>query len=278
LQFVFTGANYARLVQGLGGTAPDDADDLSVAPYANYLYTYDSAHRISTEIVSGAGGTSNGGGVNSDLTAGLGLYTYQYTTSNNTVGPNSWLTKTVVTQPNGAAEVVYSNGFGETMLDIQDAGGGTDPSPGDSVRITDYQYNDNAQVTEVIQPNAFMQVGTLSYNDSNADPTTGFISATNGLIQAVNYYNSSSASLTSPGGVINYEQDITDQQGTGGTPQEQESWSYIAHNYSGGATVYALATDTTYGLANGYDPRTVTYSYDWFNGSNAISSSVTTLP
>jgi hypothetical protein len=288
LKFVFTGANYARLTQNLeamtGDAKPDDAGDSSVADYANYQYTYNGDERISSEVVAGAGGTELGGGVNTDLPddvtsgAGLGVYTYQYNTSNNTVGSNSWATQTIVTQPNGEAEIVYTNAFGEVMMDIQDADDSSGISPSDAVRITDYQYNDSGQVTQVTQPAAFQKIDGVSYDDSNADPSTGFISTTNGLIEKVNYYNSSSASLTSSGGVINYEQDITDQQGSGGSAQEQESWSYIAHNYSGGATVYALATDTTYGLANGYDPRTTSYSYNWFSVTNAISSSTTTVP
>ena len=285
LQFVFTGSAYARLKASLGSASPDAATDAQVAPYADYNYAYDSAHRIASEAVAGAGGTAAGG---ADA-GGLGTYAYQYAQSLNDAGVNSWQTRTVVTQPDGNAEVVYTNAFGQTMLDaldqVQAAGS---PSASDPTTATDYQFDDAGNVVQIASPSAFQKAGGVWYDDANADPAAGHLSSAAGRVQTITYGSATtaagsvSAGTAVAGDVAGYRKEVDLRQGTAGTAQPQQSWTYVA-NAGVTGTAYAMATQTTYGGANRADPRTTSYAYAFYvNGAAQATDQVermtTTLP
>ena len=290
LKFVLTGANYARFrtaaatfsTTGYSGhtTLPDFATDAQVAPYADYQYTYDSANRISAETVAGAGGTAAGGADD----GGLGTITYAYASSSNTAGPNSWATRTTVTQPDGNAEVVYANIAGETMLDAYvsvPTGGSVGAT--DAVTATDYQYNDAGQVVQVAAPSAFAAVSGAWYDDADADPAAGYLSTSAGLVESVTYATTTTASgsvaagTASAGDVAGFVKEVDLRQGTGGTAEPQESWTYKPNVTSAG-TAYVTATDTTYGAAGGADGRTTSYAYAFYSGSDRVRQVTVTLP
>ena len=118
LKYVFRPDSYARLTAALG-TGIDSISDTSAAPYADDYFEYDSSQRCTKHVVAGDG-TTLGSGAN-----GQGTYTYSYTSSSNSVGYNSWATKTTETLPDGNQNIVYTNAFGEVMLAVyHDAGSG----------------------------------------------------------------------------------------------------------------------------------------------------------
>jgi hypothetical protein len=149
LEYVFNGASYARLMGALG-TDVSDLTDAQVAPYADNYFQYDSEQRVTEEIVQGAGSSTDSGG--------LGTYTYNYTASGNAPAVNSWSTKTVVTNPDGSTDTVYTDAYGEVLLDDH-----YDPSSGVH-NDTFYQYNAAGQLTLMASPSA-----VSGYDDSNAD-------------------------------------------------------------------------------------------------------------
>ncbi len=100
LEYVFNPASYTRLTAALG-TNLGSLTDAQVAPYADNYFQYDSQQRVTQETVQGAGDSQTGGG--------LGTYTFSYTASSNTPGFNSWAMKTVVTNPDGSTDTVYTN-------------------------------------------------------------------------------------------------------------------------------------------------------------------------
>jgi RHS repeat-associated protein len=264
LKYAYGPDSYARLVTALGSTPPGSATDSQVSAYADDFYQYDSQHRVTEAVVQGAGCSSCSGG--------LGTYTYSYTTSNNPAGFNSWATKTLETLPDGNTNTVYTNAYGEVMLNAY-----TDTTL-NQTWDTFYQYNNQGQVTLQAMPSA-----VTGYNDSYADllhnqgGTYQYLSNSSGLIQLTDYYASTTAGETTAGGVTGYQQDTKLEQGQQGTAITQETWQYFQHT-AGGASVDPLATDTVYRNTDGTGAETTCYAYTWFSGTTQMQSEAVSAP
>jgi hypothetical protein len=115
LKYAFGPAAYARLAAAVAN--PLTATDTQVAPYADVYLTYDSQRRVSTETVAGAGASAANGD------NGLGTYSFSYTASSNAAGFNSWAVKTTETLPDNNQNIVYTNAYGEIMLQVFASGG-----------------------------------------------------------------------------------------------------------------------------------------------------------
>jgi hypothetical protein len=256
LKYVFNPDSYARLTAALGSNV-SNLTDAQVAAYADNYFQYDNTriHRVTSETVQGAGDSQTGGG--------LGTYTFTYVTSTNTVGHNSWGMKTVVTNPDGSKDTVYTDAYGEVMLDDH-----YDPSSGQD---TDqfYVYNSNGQLTLAAEPSAIS-----GYNDTYAD----LLDNVNGVYQ---YLNNSSGLITRydyyTTGVPNTLQDAKIQQGQSGTLSLQETWQYFAYSYNG-QTIPFVASDTVYRNTDGTGAETTSYSYTWYSGTAQIQSETDTAP
>jgi hypothetical protein len=107
LKYVFNPDSYARLAAAVAN--PQTASDATVAAYADDYYRYDGKQRGSRGDVQGAGASSG---------TGIGSYTESYSTSANAAGYNSWAAKSVDTLPDGTTKTVYTNAYGEPMLNV----------------------------------------------------------------------------------------------------------------------------------------------------------------
>src|SRR5205823_5539093 len=96
LKYAVHPSSYARLAAAI--TDPFAATDAQLAPYADYYFEYDSSQRVTKEVAQGQGC--------SVCSAGLGTYTFSYTTSSNTASVNKWKVKTVETLPDGNQNIV----------------------------------------------------------------------------------------------------------------------------------------------------------------------------
>src|SRR5262249_17082051 len=108
LKYYFSPTSYARLVAAVG--TPTTATDSQVAPYADDYFEYDSQHRVTKEIAQGEGCSS--------CSAGLGTYTFDYTTSSNPDGFSSWKVRTTETLPDGNQNIYYVNAYDQQMLKV----------------------------------------------------------------------------------------------------------------------------------------------------------------
>ena len=81
-------------------------------------------------------------------TGGLGTYAYQYTTSANADGYNSWKFKTVETLPDGNTNTYYTNFAGQVMLEVFE-----DAINGDQWR-TFHQYDSAGRMLLKANPSA----------------------------------------------------------------------------------------------------------------------------
>jgi hypothetical protein len=186
LKYYFSERSYAQLTAAVGN--PTTAGDSQVAPYADDYYHYDSSRRLTQAVVQGEGC--------SVCSAGLGTFTFSYTTSSNSLGYNSWAVKTVMTHPDGSTDTIYSNYAGETMLDSF-----TDATTLITTN-TYYRYDIAGRAILEAMPSA-----VIGYDDSYADlvnyqnGTYQYLSANSGLIDLTTYYTSTTATAMTPGGV-----------------------------------------------------------------------------
>ena len=149
LEYVVNPASYARMTAALG-TDLSSLTDAQVAQFADYYFQYDSQGRVTQEVVAGAGSSTDSGG--------QGTYTYSYTASSNSPGFNSWAMKTIVTAPDGSMDTVYTNAYGQVMLDDH-----YDPtSEVDTVSF--YVYSSSGQLILSAAPSA-----VSGYDDGYAD-------------------------------------------------------------------------------------------------------------
>jgi YD repeat-containing protein len=211
-----------------------------------------------------------------ELHGGLGAYTYQYTTSSNPAGANSWAVKTVEGLPDGNQNIYYTNAYGEVMLSVYHDTTTNQSWP------TFYQYDGQGRVLERADPST-----VTGYDDSHADLLVGqggsyqYLSNDSGRLTRYDYYDTTTAGETTPGGVAGYQLDTKLQRGQQGTPVLQERWQYYAHT-GGGSTVYPAATDTVYRneTNNPNDPgaQTTHYAYTWFPDSTRKQTMTTDKP
>jgi RHS repeat-associated protein len=261
LKYVFSPQSYARMAADISN--PLTATDAQVAPYADDYYQYDpTSQRVTMAVIQG-----NGCSV---CTGGQGTFTYSYASSTFSPGYNSWAEKTVETLPDSSTNTVYTNFAGETMLDVFQSG---------SQKWENfYQYDASGRLILQANPSA-----VTGYNDSYADLLDqnqvgdyGYLSSTTGLIQLTDYYSSTTATETTPGGAAGYYQDTKLEQGKAGTPILQSSAQYFAH--TAGMTIYPVATSTVYRNTDGTGAETTSYAYTWYTGTTAMQTKTVSLP
>jgi RHS repeat-associated protein len=262
LKYAFNSASYERLTAALG-TNLSSLTDAQVAPYADNYFQYDSQQRVTQETVQGGDAQSGGG---------LSTTTYSYTASSNAPGVNSWATKTVVGNPDGSSDTVYTDAEGLVMLSDH-----YDPISGQHT-IAFHAYNDQGQLILDAAPSA-----VTGYDDSYADllnnvnGTYQYLNNSSGLITRYDYYTTTTATETTAGGVAGYQEDVEIQQGQEGTLVPQETWQYYAHA-ANGQTIAPVASDTVYRNDDGTGAETTTYSYTWFANSAQMQSETVSAP
>jgi RHS repeat-associated protein len=262
LKYSYDDQSYARLVQAFPN--PDNATDAQAAPFATTHYVYDSQHRVTTAVVQGSGCSA--------CTGGQGTYTYSYTTSANSAGFNSWRYKTTETLPDGNLNYVYANSHGEVMLKVFHDQGSTQNWE------TFYQYDDQGRITRMANPSA-----VFGYDEARPDLLNQqgghyqFLYDDRGLITRTEYYTTTTAGETTPGGVTGYEYQQSIQRGQMGTPILQSTTQYFSHT-GGGATIYPTATDTVYRNTIGTGPETTSFSYTYYDDSTRIQVKAISQP
>ena len=103
------------------------------------------------------------------------------------------------------------------------------------------------------------------------------LSETSGLITLYNYYSSTTAGPTTPGGVAGYLQNVEVQQGYPGTPIVPSQTQYYAQT-AAGALICPVAAQTEYCNTNGTGAETTSYAYTWFTNTAQMQSETITEP
>ncbi len=301
LQYVFNSNASARLREAVAAynAANGASYDVFSAPatlaaaYADNYFQYNSNHQVTLETFSSGG---------SSATNGLGTQTFSYYQNPQFVAGdnyNTWFTRTTQTNQDGSRQIVYTNVNGDTLLsmtvDNTDIG---NPSLDGKVWITANTYDSQGRQLETISTSAInmnasilngattptaIQAALEQYADLGI--SEGLVYTGQGLINSTTYYASTTATSTTPGGAAGYTQADYVQQGSAGTPIEQDSYTYIQHLDSNGNTIFPEATFTQYQstAGNGSTPETTDYSYSWQSNSsgqvtNQIADQTTSNP
>jgi RHS repeat-associated protein len=260
LKYQLTGPSYDRLTADLG-TGVDGLTDAQVAPYADRAYQYNpTSHRVTQAVIAGAGG---------DATGGLGTYSYAYTASANASGVNAWRTKTVVTTPEGNTDTVYTNAFGQVMLDAY-----TETATGQAFD-TFYRYDAAGRLVLEAAPSA------VSGYDDGYDDLVDYVSGnaiylrdSDGVLTKYTYAGSTTATDTTAGDAAGYLTGTDLLHGEAGTPVPQETRTYVERTAYTTLAFYFPAASTVYRNDDGTGGQTTTTTYTW-QGSTAMPTSVT---
>ncbi len=250
LKYVFNPQSDARLVAAVGN--PFNATDQQVAPFADDFYQYDNQGRV-VQATAQAQGT----------------FTYSYTSSPNPVGANSWAVETTETLPDHNQNLVFTNAYGEVMLQVfHDSGSNLQWD-------TSYRYDDQGRLIQVANPSAVTGYDPRYPDLLNRNPQTGhyqFLQDSAGLIQATDYYPLNAP--IAPG----YYQDTRLQDGQLGSAILQRSVAYTSHTASpanGGGTIYPMAAATAYRNSDGSGSETTSYRYDaWFSNAAGLTNGI----
>jgi len=246
LKYLVSPASYEQMLNA--GITPETASDAVIATYADLYFEYDSGQRVTLM-----------------REANTYTWTFAYTASANANGYNNWKMKTVETLPDGNQNLVFTNYAGQVMLKVFQSG--------TSKWYEYYQYDSQGRTILFAESSA-----VASYSEGAPGLVT--LNGSTGLIHVYDYYTSTSATTTTPGGVAGYLQDTKVKQGGSGSAILLGAWQYIASEQIGNNTVYPLASETAYQSASGggSSPTVTSYSYLWYAGTLQTQLRTTTLP
>ena len=247
LRFALGPDAFARLTEDPQVSDPFLATDAQVARYADSYFEYNADQRVTRSVTN----------------AGLFTYLFDYTLSANDEDPNEWILKIVKTQPDGSTVTRYNNFLGQTML--------TDLADGSDHWLNYFQYNADFREIVHASPSA-----VISYDEGQPDLDVSLQSAS-GLLNLTNYYATTTATPTTPGGAEGFVETSQLQEGTGGTPITQMELDYFQRT-DGIATIYPIANSTVYRDDAGTQPVTTSFAYTWQGSTIQIDQRTTTLP
>ena len=249
LKYSLTGAAFTRLKNDPDVTDPFLASDAKVAEYADQYYEYDSEQRATKATIRG----------------GLLTYTYAYEVSNHTPDYNNWTYKATMTRPDGAQEITYSNFISQPLLTVL--------KDGTNEWLTHTKYDNNANEIQKANPSAIS-----SYDDTQADLGV-MLKANEGLIELTDYYSTTTATETVPGGVDGHVQFQKIKEGSSGSPVALSETKYFKREV-GSIISYPIASQTQYQseASGGSLPSTTSLSYTWYPDSTSVQEQTTTLP
>lgn len=268
LKYVVDARSYARIIAQYGNA--DAVSDAELAGYATHYFEYDARRRCTRHDVQGFGGEGS-------PTAGVGSSRYAYFVNVNRpsdwdTNPEVWNYKTVETLPDGNQNVVYCNASGEVLLNVfrnlSDPG---NPSLEGKQWGTFYRYDGKGHTLWKAVPDAVVLPDDLAVLEAYPD----LLNKQNG-----NYYYLTDAigsivvATYTPAG---YVEDALVQQGELGTVVPVSRSEYAARTVNG-ATIYLPAVQTIYAGANRSEPRTTTYTYEWYANTFQPSRMTATLP
>jgi YD repeat-containing protein len=275
LQFVLDPDSYARLKAAGSGLDPlsDCVSSTCLAAYAQETFTYDSAGRVATAVVQGAGSSSSAtGSSSSSSTNGQGTYTYAYTANALADGSdfNDYQLSQSVTQAFAGTCLVETVYYNDALQPIADVCYDTQSG---ATWDTFYTYDTEGRNIQVALPSAVEGICTAFSDLGQSDE----LNAT-GEIQTTEYYSSTSATSTTAGGVAGWVEETFLQQGIYGTPIAQDCTTYFEFTATGDQPLVEVAADTTFGTDSGTDPRTTHYCYGFVSGSLQLAWVKAQLP
>ena len=237
LKLVIGPTAYQQMIDA--GLNPETAPEADLINFADFYYEYDSQRRVTLERLEG----------------GRKEYSFTYLLNESSDGhPNTWLTKTVETLPDGSQNRVYTNaGYNPLVKILQEAG-------------TSRQWVDAYTYTELWRPATHAHPSAVASVDEPAgsgDPLTVNLRTAAGLIEVTNYYDTTNPAT---GAVAGYVFTRAVKNGSGGTEQVTEKLKYETRTVAG-ASIHVVKEKLVYpvvGMAD-TDAPTTTYERIWYD-------------
>jgi RHS repeat-associated protein len=269
LKFVVTPESFSKLSAAVSN--PFTATDAQLAPFADNYFQYDADGRAVSENAAAAGASGDSGqGVSP-----LSYYTNPDFPTSGTPDFNTWRQRTIEMLSDGNQNIVYTNVNQDVLLEIQvDNVDPANSSNFSNAWITGYQYDSSGRLIASISTSAidssFYTLSDPSAYEAYADLglTEGGVLSSSGLINTTSYYSTTTATSSTPGGAAGYTEADYVQQGSSGTPIEQDFYTYFSHTDANGNTIYPAATSTVYRNTDGTGAETTSYAYTYYTGTN----------
>ncbi len=276
VRYVLGPTGYGRAIASLGSEANiNSASDTTLSQWAQLYSEYDTAGKVTKQIIQGRGcGCGSAGG--------KGTYTYTYTdaTHGQPPGPNTWKRKTVETLPDGNQNIVYtgghgtgySGGFGGTMLrSFKEVATGNEWK-------SYTRYNESGQVILKASP-ASMTGYSESFIDlvnwSEGTQSSPYIADSTGLVGLYEYWSTTNVLN---GQVAGFASVVRVKQGDGGTAQLQETVKYTSRTGASGEVIYPVSSRIIYRNTDGTGSITTGYAYTWVGSTTRVQERTVTYP
>lgn len=254
LKLVIGSTAYQQMLDA--GLNPETAPEADLINFADFYYEYDSQRRVTLERLEG----------------GRKQYSFTYLLNESNDGhPNTWLTKTVETLPDGSQNRVYTNaGYNPLVHILQESG-------------TSRQWVDAYTYTELWRPATHAHPSAVDSVDepvASGDPLTVNLRAAAGLIDVTNYYDTTNPTT---GAVAGYVFTRAVKKGDAGTEQVTEKLRYETRTVAG-ASIHVVREKLVYPVAGmaDVDASTTTYERTWYDDGATPTFQVeeleTTLP
>lgn len=247
LRYVLGPQAFARLKQDPQVADPFLATNSKIAEYADKYFEYDAQQRATKSVIQ----------------AGLLSYTYAYTVSAHSDSVSNWKQKVTVTRPDGSQQSTYTNYLQSTLL--------VDFSFGGDHWIDYYEYDADSREILHAHPSA-----VIGYDEGDANLAV-ILRADEGLIDLTNYYATTTATPTTPGGVSGKAQFTKIQKGTSSAEIKLSETTYFERS-AGNATFYPIAELTRFRHTDGTGEITTSFAYTWFDGTTQVEQRTTMLP
>jgi len=239
LKLVIGATAYQQMLDA--GLNPETAPEAELMNFADFYYEYDSERRVKRERLEG----------------GRREYSFTYLlneSESSESDPNTWLTKTVETLPDGSQNRVYTNaGYNPLVKILEEAG-------------TSRHWVDAYTYTELWRPETHSHPSAVAFVTEpvvSGDPLTVNLHATEGLIEVTTYYGETDPPVS--GEVPGYVWTRAVKQGSGGTEQVTEKLKYETQTVAG-ASIHVVSEKLVYPVAgmDDEDAPTTTYWRSWY--------------
>ena len=230
------------------GLDPEAATDTEVGAYAAYQFEYDTSRRVTMEKVKGGSQT----------------YDFAYGTESGFADAyDNWKYKTTEERLDGSEVIVYSNYAMEPILKVI--------KDGNDEWYTYVKYDPSSGKALQIATSAAVQ----SYDDTQTGSGFVTLKADTGLVTNKKWYTSTDEAS---GSALNYLEEVSVQEGSGGTPVKLRGLKYTGHTV-GSDTVFEVDTETIYRSDTGDgDPVATTFDYEYHTGTLQVKEREITLP
>ncbi|MDR1496909.1 MAG: hypothetical protein LBS59_00635 [Puniceicoccales bacterium] len=244
VKFVVESATWDKMTAV--GLDPTTADNTTLAQYADLYFEYDDQKRVTTVTLAGGSQT----------------YQFSYEKSIFWKDYNGWKTKTTITRPDNAVEIIFSNGYNQAMLRVLKDSADSNAN----AWYEGFTYNATGKIQLTVSSAAVDQI-------DEEWPWLFTIKADAGLVNE--------NAWVAAGAAKDYLQGRFVRRGNSenGTRTKIEDYNYITRTVGDNVSVLQSA-HTIYrsDASGGSAPAPTNFTYQFFTGTTQVQQRTTNFP